>query len=134
MIIDRFAGDRQMFWVYGRYNGLKVFAFLRLVPVMPQRFGKPASTLPQYARGVPFVHEHIFDASAAPRGQLPYIVDDSEKIGDSETIIAHLISRYALTIDAAVGRRERDLSLLITRMHDDLYWVMSVIGWPFATH
>src|SRR5262249_57055284 len=68
--------------------GLKVFAFLRLVAVLHKRFGKPASTLPQHARGVPFVHEHIFDASAAPRGQLPYIVDDSEMIGDSETIIA----------------------------------------------
>ena len=32
--------------------GLKVFAFLRLA-------------------GVPFWHEHIFDASSAPRGQLP---------------------------------------------------------------
>src|SRR5437660_4318717 len=32
--------------------GLKVFAFLRLA-------------------GVPFHHEHIFDASSAPRGQLP---------------------------------------------------------------
>jgi hypothetical protein len=109
--------------------GLKVFAFLRLVAVMHQRFGKPASTLPQYARGVPFEHEHMFDASAAPRGQLPYIVDDSEMIGDSETIIAHLISRYALIIDAALGRRERDLSLLITRMLDDLYWVMSYSRW-----
>ena len=34
--------------------GLKVVAFMRLA-------------------GVPFSHEHIFDASAAPRGQLPYI-------------------------------------------------------------
>ena len=55
--------------------GLKVFAFLRLV-------------------GLPFVHEHIFDASAAPRGQLPYMVDDGETIGDSETILAHLIGKY----------------------------------------
>jgi len=109
--------------------GLKVFAFLRLVAALHKRFGKPASTLPQHARGVPFVHEHIFDASAAPRGQLPYIVDDSEMIGDSETIIAHLISRYALTIDGALGARDRDLSLLITRMLDDLYWVMSYSRW-----
>ena len=57
--------------------GLKVFAFLRLA-------------------GVPFRHEHIFDASAAPRGQLPYIVDDGETIGDSETIIAHVIAKYRL--------------------------------------
>jgi hypothetical protein len=107
--------------------GLRVFALLRLVAVKLQQFGKPASTLPQYARGVPFVLERMFDASAAPRGQLPYIIDDSERIGDSETIIAHLISRCALTIDAALGRRERDLILLITRLLDDLYWVMSYL-------
>ena len=62
--------------------GLKVFAFLRL-------------------NRMPFKHAHVFDASAAPRGQLPYIVDDGETIGDSDTIIAHLIAKYGLTIDAA---------------------------------
>jgi glutathione S-transferase len=90
--------------------GLKVFAFLRLTRL-------------------PFVHEHIFDAAAAPRGQLPYIVDDGEAIGDSETIIAHLIAKYRLGIDAALDRRQRDLNLLITRMLDDLYWVMSYSRW-----
>jgi glutathione S-transferase len=90
--------------------GLKVFAFMRLA-------------------GVPFRHEHIFDASAAPRGQLPYIVDDDETIGDSETIIAHLVSKYRLTIDATLSRAQRDTSLLITRMLDDLYWVMSYSRW-----
>ncbi len=51
--------------------GLKVFAFFKLT-------------------GVSFKHEHILDASAAPRGQLPYIVDDGRTIGDSDTIIAHV--------------------------------------------
>ena len=90
--------------------GLKVFAFLRLA-------------------GLPFAHEHIFDAATAPRGQLPYIVDNGEAVGDSETIIAHLIGRYRLTIDAALSVRQRDISLLITRMLDDLYWVMSYSRW-----
>jgi glutathione S-transferase len=90
--------------------GLKVFAFLRLT-------------------GVPFVHEHIFDASKAPRGQLPYIVDDGETIGDSETIIAHLIAKYRLSIDAGLGVRERAQNVLITRTLDDLYWVMSYSRW-----
>jgi glutathione S-transferase len=90
--------------------GLKVFAFLRLT-------------------GVPFTHEHVFDASAAPRGQLPYIVDDGETIGDSETIIAHLIRQYRLTIDAALNSAQRDTNLLVTRMLDDLYWVMSYSRW-----
>ncbi len=90
--------------------GLKVFAFMRLA-------------------GVPFRHEHLFDASAAPRQQLPYIDDDGEAIGDSETIIAHLIAKYRLAIDAALTPAQRDTRLLITRMLDDLYWVMSYSRW-----
>ncbi len=90
--------------------GLKVFAFMRLA-------------------GVPFRHEHIFDASAAPRGQLPYVVDDGETVGDSDTIIAHLIKKYRLTIDAGLDTRQRDLNHLVDRMLDDLYWVMSYSRW-----
>src|SRR5437016_10224032 len=86
--------------------GLKLFAFLRL-------------------SGIVFRHEHLFDASAAPRGQLPYIVDDGETVGDSATIITHLTAKYGLTIDAGLTAKERAISHLITRMLDDLYWVMS---------
>ena len=90
--------------------GLKVFAFLRLA-------------------GVPFTHRHVFDASAAPRGQLPYIVDDGEAIGDSDTIIAHLIAKYRLVLDSELTAAQRDMSHLIERMLDDLYWVMSYSRW-----
>jgi glutathione S-transferase len=90
--------------------GLKVFAFLKLA-------------------GIAFSHEHVFDASAAPRGQLPYVVDDGETIGDSETIIAHLIHKYRLTIDAALSPAQRATDLLVSRMLDDLYWVMSYSRW-----
>jgi glutathione S-transferase len=90
--------------------GLKVFAFLKLA-------------------GVPFRHEHIFDASKAPRGQLPYIVDGTDTVGDSETILAFLSRRYALTIDKALTPSQRTMNLLVTRMLDDLYWVMSYSRW-----
>jgi glutathione S-transferase len=90
--------------------GLKVFAFLRLC-------------------GVDFRHEHILDASAAPRGQLPYITDDGETVGDSDAIIAYVTRKYGLTIDAALTAAERDTDHLITRMLDDLYWVMSYSRW-----
>src|ERR1700747_3512430 len=79
--------------------------------------------------GVPFIHEHILDASAAPRGQLPYIVDDGETVGDSESIIGHLISKYRLTIDTGLSPAQRDTNVLTTRMLDDLYWVMSYSRW-----
>jgi glutathione S-transferase len=90
--------------------GLKVFAFLKLA-------------------GVPFLHEHIFDASAAPRGQLPYIVDAGETIGDSDAIIAHVTTKHRLTIDAGLTGAQRDTDHLVTRMLDDLYWVMSYSRW-----
>ncbi len=76
--------------------GLKVFAFLKLT-------------------GVPFIHEHIFDASQAPRGQLPYIVDDGETLGDSQVILAHLTKKYRLTIEAALTPAQRDTDLLVIR-------------------
>ncbi|MCC8941623.1 glutathione S-transferase C-terminal domain-containing protein [Bradyrhizobium ivorense] len=90
--------------------GLKVFAFLKLA-------------------GVPFRHEHIFDASKAPRSQLPYIVDGEDTVGDSETILAWLTQKCRLTIDAALTPQQRTQNLLITRMLDDLYWVMSYSRW-----
>lgn len=64
--------------------------------------------------GVAFRHEHIFDASKAPRGQLPCIIDDGQTIGDSETIIAHATAKYRLTIDAALSDAQRRTNLLVT--------------------
>jgi glutathione S-transferase len=90
--------------------GLKVFAFLKLT-------------------GVPFIHQHTFDASSAPRKQLPYIVDEGAAIGDSDTIIAYLIHHYELTINDGLSTTQRDTAHLITRMLDDLYWVMSYSRW-----
>ena len=51
--------------------GLKVFALLKLC-------------------GLRFEHRHIVDTKSAPRGQLPYVTDDEESIGDSDAIIAYL--------------------------------------------
>lgn len=90
--------------------GLKVYAFLKLA-------------------GVPFKHEHIFDASSAPRGQLPYIVDDGETIGDSGAILAHVKRKYGVTLDDELTTAQRDTDLLVTRLLDDLYWVMSYSRW-----
>src|SRR6201993_1536448 len=90
--------------------GLKVFAFLKLA-------------------GVPFRHEHIFDASKAPRGQLPYIGDGDDTVGDSETILAYVTQKYGVTLDAALTPAQRTINLLITRTLDDLYWVMSYSRW-----
>ena len=80
--------------------GLKTFAFLKLC-------------------NMAFRHEHVFDAKAAPRGQLPYIDDDGEHVGDSDTIVSHLISKYRLTIDDALTGPQRMTDHLIRRMLDE---------------
>jgi glutathione S-transferase len=90
--------------------GLKVFAFLRFC-------------------GLVFRHEHIFDAKAAPRGQLPYIDDAGTVISDSDAIIAYLSSKYRLDIDDALTAEQRRMDLLVRRTLDDLYWVMSYSRW-----
>lgn len=90
--------------------GLKVYAFLKLC-------------------GVAFRHEHVLDAKDAPRGQLPYLVDGGETIGDSDAIIAHLIARHGLPIDDGLTAGQRGTDLLVRRMLDDLYWVMSYSRW-----
>ena len=90
--------------------GLKVFAFLKLC-------------------GLPFDHRHILDTKSAPRGQLPYVTDDQESIGDSDAIIAYLKGKYGLAIDDALTPIQHDLDFLIRRALDDLYWVMSYSRW-----
>jgi glutathione S-transferase len=90
--------------------GLRVFAFLKLC-------------------GVIFKHEHIFDATRAPRGQLPYIDHDGEILGDSDTIIAYLIKTLDLPIDRGLTPSQRNMYLLVRRTLDDLYWVMSYSRW-----
>lgn len=90
--------------------GLKVFAFLRLCRLT-------------------FQHERVFDASNAPRAQLPYLLDGDEAIGDSDSIISHLIKWYDLPIDNGLMANQRDTDLLVRRLLDDLYWVMSYSRW-----
>lgn len=90
--------------------GLKVYAFMKLC-------------------GLTFEHRHVMDTSQAPRGQLPYLLDDGETIGDSDAIIAHLKRTYSLKIDDGLNADQRNRDLMIRRTLDDLYWVMSYSRW-----
>jgi glutathione S-transferase len=90
--------------------GLKVYAYMRLAKLH-------------------FLHIHLFDASAAPRAQLPFLDDDGMRIGDSDAIVEHLRGHHGVTLDAALDRDQRRLNLMVNRLLDDLYWVMSYSRW-----
>jgi glutathione S-transferase len=90
--------------------GLKVFAFLRLCRLS-------------------FKHQHILDTAQAPRGQLPYLVDGADMIGDSDAIMAHIKRKYLPSIDNGLSPGQLNLDLLVRRTLDDLYWPMSYSRW-----
>ena len=60
---------------------------------------------------------------------MPYIDDDGTIVGDSDAIIAHVIARHGVTMDAELGPAQRTADLFIRRTLDDLYWVMSYSRW-----
>ena len=91
--------------------GLKVDAFMRLAKI-------------------PFQTEYTLYPAEAPRGQLPYIIDDGEIISDSNQIMTYLSKKYKVLLDAQLIEAHKKLQFLITRMLDNhLYWIISYSRW-----
>ena len=91
--------------------GLKVDTFLRLAKI-------------------PFQTKHIIDTKDAPRGQLPYILDQGLVITESNFIIKHLSKKHDILLDLNLTESQKNISFLITRMLDShLYWIMSYSRW-----
>ena len=91
--------------------GLKVDTFLRLAQI-------------------PYKQEHILDTKNAPRGQLPYLIDNGEVITESNNIINYLSTQYEVAFDDALTLSQQQMHFLITRMLDNhLYWIMSYSRW-----
>lgn len=91
--------------------GLKVDTFLRLAKI-------------------PFQTQHIIDTKDAPRGQLPYIMDQETVITESNFIIKYLSKKYDILLDLHLTESQKNIYFLITRMLDShLYWVMSYSRW-----
>jgi glutathione S-transferase len=66
----------------------------------------------------------------APKGKLPYIVDDGEAVADSTFIRAHIERKYGIDLDAGLGPAERAQSWAIERMLEDhLGWALAYDRW-----
>jgi glutathione S-transferase len=73
--------------------------------------------------GLPYVLANGFELSKAPKGKLPFIIDEGRVIADSGIIIDYLKAAYGDPLDAHLNARERALALAFTRMMDEhLYW------------
>jgi len=67
---------------------------------------------------------------ASPKGQLPYIEDDGERIADSTFIRAHIERRYGFDFDAGLNREARAQAWAFERMIEHhVYWALVGARW-----
>ena len=68
---------------------------------------------------------------ASPKGKMPYIeLENGEKIGDSNLIIAKLSEQYNIDLDASLSDEQRAISTAFRRMLDEnTYWVALYSRW-----
>src|SRR5205823_324592 len=94
----------------------------------PSPFVMKAETLLKMA-GLPYeVDTKGF--SKAPKGKLPYIDDDGERIPDSTFIRWHLEKKYRIDFDRGLGSEQRAVAWAFEKMvEDQLYWTVVHARW-----
>jgi glutathione S-transferase len=67
---------------------------------------------------------------ASPKGQLPFIEDDGEKVADSTFIRAHIEGKYGFDFDAPLSREVRAQAWAFERMIEHhVYWALVGARW-----
>ena len=66
----------------------------------------------------------------APKGKLPYIIDDGKTIADSTFIRLHIEDKYGFDFDGGLDERQRGTAWAVDKMlEDNLYWVLVNERW-----
>src|SRR5919204_1494600 len=66
----------------------------------------------------------------APKGKLPYIDDEGERIADSTFIRWHIEKKYGVDFDRGLSREERATAWAFEKMAEDhLYWALVDARW-----
>lgn len=70
------------------------------------------------------------DVRKAPKGKLPFIEDDGERIADSTLIRWHLEKKHGIDFDRALTREQRAVAWAFEKMLEDhLYWAAVHARW-----
>ncbi len=95
----------------------------------PSPFCMKAEILLKMA-GQDYETEIIADPGKAPKGKLPYIIDDAVEIADSTLIRKHLENKYKADFDPGLNAQEKAESHAMARMAEErLYWVGVYSRW-----
>jgi len=79
--------------------------------------------------GLPYQRESTIPP-LAPKGKVPYIVDDGEVVPDSTFIREHIERKYGVDLDQGLNARQRAEAWAIERLLEDhLYFAMVWFRW-----
>src|SRR5215510_15781373 len=94
----------------------------------PSPFVTKAEVLLKMA-GVPY-RTDTNGFNKAPKGKLPYIDDDGERIADSTFIRWHLERKYGIDLDRGLSAEQRAIGWAFEKMAEDqLYWTLVHARW-----
>jgi glutathione S-transferase len=80
--------------------------------------------------GVPYEVVEVTNPWRAPKGKLPFIEDDGQRIGDSQLIIEHLGRTRGIDLDDGLDRLARADALAFRRLLEDhLYFIGVYSRW-----
>jgi glutathione S-transferase len=66
----------------------------------------------------------------APKGKLPYILDEGVTVADSTLIRLHIEKKYGFDFDRGLSERDRGVAWSVEKMLEDhLYWVLVYWRW-----
>ncbi|MDP1679434.1 MAG: glutathione S-transferase family protein [Candidatus Nitrotoga sp.] len=66
----------------------------------------------------------------APKGKLPFIIDDDITVSDSQFIISYLRNKFHVELDASLSAEQEGLAYLIGKSLDEnLYWCLVYSRW-----
>jgi glutathione S-transferase len=79
--------------------------------------------------GVPY-ESKPGDFRQAPKGKVPFIIEDGVKMGDSTLIRLHLENKYGVNFDKHLSEAEKGIAWAVEKMlEDNLYWALLYSRW-----
>lgn len=79
---------------------------------------------------VPHNTHEIMDPRKAPKGKMPYIIDEGEAMGDSEIIIKHLKQRFGDPLAHGLSESQLGISHAFNVMlAERFYWTLTHTRW-----
>jgi glutathione S-transferase len=79
---------------------------------------------------LPFEMEAEPNPGKAPKGKLPFLVDEGRQIADSELITAYLDEKTGGGVFGGLSAQQRSQGLALARLAEDhLYWLMVASRW-----